>query len=111
MVYSAPYLYTDYVGSLAPGTLYHCRIVAQSSGGTTYGSDSPFTTGETYAPGVETYSATAVTMTSAQFNGYVSDDGGLPTTVWFEYGPTTSYGYSTSSAGGMYTGDSPCTLR
>jgi hypothetical protein len=39
------------VQNLLPGTTYHYRLVATSSGGTSYGADATFTTGE-YAPSV-----------------------------------------------------------
>lgn len=41
-----------------------------------------------------TLPATFVTTTSAQLNGFV-DPKGLPTTIYFEYGPTTAYGTRT----------------
>ena len=47
-------------------------------------------------PGVLTLAATAVTANSATLNGTVNPNG-LATTYHFEYGTTTSYGYSTST--------------
>ena len=48
------------------------------------------------APAVQTLEATAVTTSSAQLNGYI-DANGLPTTAYFEFGLTTSYGSTTAS--------------
>ena len=45
-------------------------------------------------PTVQTLAATAVTTTSAQLNGSL-DPNGLPTTAYFQYGTTTSYGSTT----------------
>jgi hypothetical protein len=47
------------------------------------------------APGVTTGSASSVSATSVALDGTV-DPRGLPTTGYFEYGPTTAYGQSTS---------------
>lgn len=43
-----------------------------------------------------TTDASSVTTTSAVINGVVTNDSGSQT-VWFEYGPTTSLGFTTSS--------------
>jgi hypothetical protein len=45
-------------------------------------------------PGVSTGPAVNVTATTAQLRGFV-DANGLPTTYFFEYGPTTAYGSAT----------------
>jgi len=45
-------------------------------------------------PTVDTLDATSVTVSSAQMNGDVNPNGS-DTAIWFEYGPTTDYGYST----------------
>jgi len=47
-------------------------------------------------PTATTGSPTSLTPTSATLNGKANPNGGL-TTVWFEYGFTASYGYTTSS--------------
>jgi outer membrane protein assembly factor BamB len=91
------------ITGLAASTTYHFRIVATNSSGTRYGSDSTFTTlNATGAPVVATNPPTNTASSSARLNGTV-DPHGLPTTVHFEYGTTTSYG--NTSASQTETGD------
>jgi phosphodiesterase/alkaline phosphatase D-like protein len=71
---------------------YHYRVVADSAGGTTYGADMTFTTGNV-APTAVTNVASGVGTTTATLNGTVNANNGS-TTVTFEYGTTTSYGRS-----------------
>jgi hypothetical protein len=76
--------------SLTPGTLYHFRMLAKNSEGTTVGADRTFTT----IPAVKetvTGAATSITQNSATLNGSFNADS-IATTYYFEYGPTTSYG-------------------
>jgi outer membrane protein assembly factor BamB len=85
------------VSGLAASTTYHFRIVATNSGGTRYGSDSTFTTlSATGPPVVATNPATNIASSSARLHGTV-DPHGLSTTVYFQYGITTSYGHTTAS--------------
>jgi hypothetical protein len=87
--------YGTTASGLTPNTLYHFRIVASNTGGTTYGSDLTFTT-STQGPTAQTLAATAVTTTSAQLNGSINPNG-YATTAYFEYGLTASYGSTTPS--------------
>ena len=81
--------------SLASNTTYHFRIVASNMAGTTFGSDTTFTTlPMTGFPVVTTNPATSVTASSARLNGTV-DPHGLSTSIYFQYGTTTSYGFRT----------------
>ena len=81
---------------LAPGTTYHYRLVATSSGGVTDGADGIFTTTASAAPpGATTSPATAIGATGATLNGSVTPNG-LPTTYSFQYGTSTGYGSQTS---------------
>jgi hypothetical protein len=97
------------VGANVPGltanTLYHFRVVASNGAGTTTGSDRTFTTLTTTGPPVViTNGATNVTTSSATLNGSL-DPHGLPTTVFFQYGTTTSYGSTSptqNQAGNTY---------
>jgi plastocyanin len=83
------------INSLAAHTVYHYRIVASNSAGTTFGNDTTFTTlPMTGFPVVTTNPATNVTASSARLNGTL-DPHGLSTTVYFQYGTTTSYGSRT----------------
>ena len=85
------------ISALSASTVYHFRIVATNSGGTTFGSDKTFTTlSPTGAPVVTTKPATKVTASSATLNGSI-DPHGLTTNVHFQYGTTTSYGSNTPS--------------
>ena len=83
------------VSSLTPNATYHFRVVATNSVGTTYGADQSFTTID--APSATTEPATLVTSNSATLNGTVNPNGDS-TTYYFEYGTTTSYGTTTTSA-------------
>ncbi len=81
--------------NLKAGTLYHFRIVATNSVGTTYGPDSSLTT--IGAPTVTTGQVpiAALSPTAATVTGVVNAHG-LAVTVWFEYGLTAAYGSKTS---------------
>ncbi len=84
------------LSGLSASTTYHFRIVAINSAGTRYGSDRTFTTlGATGPPVVITNPASFIGSFSARLNGSV-DPHGLATTVYFQYGTTTSYGLTTA---------------
>jgi hypothetical protein len=84
------------ISGLTASTTYHFRIVATTSTATTYGSDRTFTTlSATGAPVVTTNPATYIASLSATLNGTV-DPHALTTSVHFQYGPTTSYGFTTA---------------
>jgi hypothetical protein len=85
------------ISGLSASHVYHFRIVAHNGGGTNFGSDRTFTTlSATGPPVVSTNPATNVASSSATLNGSV-DPHGLTTTVYFQYGTTTSYGSTTPS--------------
>jgi hypothetical protein len=90
---------------LTASTAYHFRIVASNSAGTSLGGDRTFTTlTATGPPVVITNPATNVASSSATLNGSL-DPHGLTTTVYFQYGTTTSYGHTTpmqSQTGNTY---------
>ncbi len=77
---------------LVPGTVYHFRAVGTNIAGTTYGNDLAFTATLT-PPLVITNPAINVLNTSADLNGSVNAIN-LSTTVSFEYGTSTSYGFT-----------------
>src|SRR5438034_8037826 len=82
---------------LTASTTYHFRIVAHNGGGTSFGADRTFTTlSATGPPVVSTSAATLIASFSATLNGSL-DPHGLTTTVYFQYGATTSYGSTTAS--------------
>ncbi len=87
---------TANVSGLTASTTYHFRIVAHNSAGTTYGNDRTFTTLSPTGPPVAiTNPATLVASYSATLNGSL-DPHGLTTTVYFQYGTSTSYGLTTA---------------
>jgi hypothetical protein len=89
------------ITGLAMGTTYHFRAVGINSIGTVYGNDMMFTTPN--APTVVTNAATNISSTTATMNGTVTANG-TNTTVAFEWGLTTSYGYFYSATPGTVTG-------
>ena len=83
------------ISGLTANQVYHFRIVAHNGGGTSFGSDRTFTTLTTTGPPVVAANpATLVASFSATLNGSLNPHG-LPTTVQFQYGTTTSYGSTT----------------
>ena len=83
------------ISGLSASTTYHFRIVTSNSAGTRYGSDRAFTTLPPIGfPIVTTNPATNVATFAATLNGLL-DPHGLTTTVYFQYGRTTSYGNRT----------------
>jgi hypothetical protein len=86
------------IAGLSPSTTYHVRLVGTNTGGTTYGGDRTFTTlAPTGPPTVTTNPPSNVASFSARLNGSVNPHG-LTTTVYFQYGTTTSYGLTTPPA-------------
>jgi len=88
---------TANISGLSPSHTYHFRIVAHNGGGTVFGSDRTFTTLTASGPPIVTTNpATNIGSFSARLNGSV-DPHGLATTVYFQYGTTTSYGSTTAN--------------
>ena len=83
------------ISSLQCNTTYHFRARATNSGGTTNGNDRTFTTSACTQspPSVTTNVATNIGQTSATLNSTVNPNGSS-TTVYYDYGLTTSYGSS-----------------
>ena len=83
------------ISSLMANRVYHFRIKATNTAGTTFGADRTFTTLSAIGPPiVRTDVATNVASHSATLNGLL-DPHGLSTSVNFQYGTTTSYGSTT----------------
>lgn len=82
------------LAGLQPNTEVHVRLVAESSGGRTYGPDVAFRTIGT--PVAVTGKVTQVSPTSATVTGTVTPNG-LETGWWVEYGRTTSLGQRTGT--------------
>ena len=84
------------ITGLSPNTTYHFRLVGTNNGGTRYGHDRTFRTFSPIGPPVvATSAATNVASFSARLNGSVYPHA-LPTTVYFQYGRTASYGFTTA---------------
>ena len=77
------------ISELQPGTLYHYRIVASNSFGTTYGQDQTFTTSA--KPAIESLFTSHLTATAADLHAVINPRGGA-TKYHFEYGTTNAYG-------------------
>jgi uncharacterized protein (TIGR02145 family) len=91
------------ISALTPGTIYHFRIKAVNSLGTTYSDDNTFTTlGQ--VPSVITLPATNIILNNATINGSVNSNY-LSTVVTFEYGTATSYGSTVTAAQSPVTGN------
>jgi uncharacterized protein (TIGR02145 family) len=92
------------ITGLTAGSIYHYRISAVNSLGTTNSNDITFTTlGQ--IPTVSTLSATNITTVAAQLNGSVNANA-LSSVVTFEYGTTTSYGNTVTATQSPVTGNS-----
>lgn len=111
------------LSGLSPATTYHVRYKASNSGGTTYTTDTTFTTlGPTVSlPTLSITSIGGITTSGATVNGSANANNGS-TTLSLEYGLTTSYGSSATvtpspvsgnsatSVSGTLTGLTPNTL-
>jgi outer membrane protein assembly factor BamB len=85
------------ISGLSASHTYHFRIVAHNGGGTVFGNDETFATfTATGPPIVMTNPATNLGSFSARLNGSVNPHG-RTTTVYFQYGRTTSYGSTTAN--------------
>ncbi|QJE97252.1 cadherin-like beta sandwich domain-containing protein [Luteolibacter luteus] len=91
---------------LTPDTIYHYRLVGNSTAGTTFGEDVVFIANQatggsgipTAIPAATTGGSQDVTGTSVALQGVANPKGGT-TFVRFEYGLTPSYGHSTQARG------------
>lgn len=79
---------------LLPNTTYHFRSFATNAIGTAYGADQQFTT-PIITPVVATLRANEIGLYQATLNAVLTDDGGAPCNVCFEWGTTTDYGNMT----------------
>ena len=86
--------YTSAITGLIPNAVYHVRAYAINSIGTGYGENHTFTT-PSIPPTVTTYSAEAITESTATLNGTVNPNG-TDTDYYFEYGVDQNYGHITA---------------
>jgi phosphodiesterase/alkaline phosphatase D-like protein len=89
------------ISGLTPGTVYHYRLVAVNSKGTSYGSDHTFKTVDAVKD-TTTEAATEVDRTSATLNGSLDPDG-LETHYYFQWGTSRRYGQSSVAPPGTLT--------
>lgn len=93
--------YSQFVSGLSQNTTYYYRALAQNSAGTAQGGTLTFTTPScgtsNNQPYVNTNTPTNVNQNGATLNGTVNGNG-LNANAWFEYGPTSSFGNTTSQS-------------
>jgi hypothetical protein len=97
------------LSGLTPSTLYHYRVVAANTGGTTNGVDQGFTTLPPNLPGVFNDGSSPGLGDTFTMEGRVDPEGLDVTDCHFSYGPTGEYGRTapcTPSAAGLGSGDS-----
>jgi uncharacterized protein (TIGR02145 family) len=95
--------YVSSITDLSAGSTYHVRAYATNSVGTAFGADLSFATlGK--APECLTQAATNITSSGATLNGTINANH-LTTNVTFEYGTSTSYGHTVTSAQSPITGN------
>ncbi len=96
---SSTYKYTNMVEGILTGlqsqTKYYLRLVATNKNGSTFFTGEPFTT-ISLAPLVKIKDAVDVTETTATLRGEINPNS-LPTSFYFEYGPTPALGLVTPS--------------
>jgi phosphodiesterase/alkaline phosphatase D-like protein len=105
---SSPEPVTATASGLIAGQVYHFRLVATSSSGTTDGSDQTFTAAPAPAPTVVTGATSSVGNRSATMTGSVTPNGAA-TSFSFQYGTTTSYGSQTPTRN-LGSGGNPLTV-
>jgi len=94
--------FTSLITGLTQGEEYYLKAYATNQYGTSYGTETSFTTLYTI-PTAITGSATSITATSATLTGTVNANGNS-TTVTFEYGLTTEYGLEANAIQNPVTG-------
>ncbi len=91
--FSGPTSVSANLTGLSKETTYHYRVTATNANGKTTGLDKTFTTHN--VADLSTDAATDITQTSATLNGSFTGNGD-PTTFYFDWGPTISYGNQTA---------------
>jgi hypothetical protein len=106
---SSPVAVSAEVSGLTTATEYHYRLVAGNTNGVNAGADSTFAT-PVAVEGVQTLAVSEVLGTSATFNGSLEPNG-FDTHYWFEYGPQSIFGSSTTHQdAGEASGEKPVNL-
>jgi phosphodiesterase/alkaline phosphatase D-like protein len=94
------------LSGLVPNTLYHYRLVAENSFGSTYGADRRFTTSG--PPRIESEPTSGIGHEEATVHARIDPDQ-LATSYSVEYGETTSYGQQLAKVG-ISAGAEPVTV-
>ncbi|MGH2878063.1 MAG: hypothetical protein ACRDK4_00415 [Solirubrobacteraceae bacterium] len=89
---------------LRSGTTYFYRLQASNANGTAAGQESEDQELRTAGPGLRGESVSEVTATSATLEASI-DPHGQPTSYYFQYGPTSSYGLEAPAAPGISLGE------
>src|SRR5947209_1379957 len=88
------------LSGLASGSTYHFRIIAINRTGTAVGADQTFTTTGSAPPPSPAPSAITGTSSNVGFSGATVtgsvNPSGQSTSYYFEYGPSSNYGFETS---------------
>ena len=100
---SANHSFSQTIQNLIPGTTYYYQAVGRDQYGTDYGQTLSFVatnsngtnSGNSLVPSVTTNSASATGNNSATLHAQVNPNGNL-SSVWFEYGRSTSLGSATT---------------
>jgi hypothetical protein len=93
------------ISGLAPDTTYYYRLQASNENGPNEGEESQDAQFTTNGPGISEESASSVTATSATLNAVI-DPNNNPTTYYFQYGTSASYGQSVPLPPGVALGSS-----
>src|SRR5579863_29463 len=88
---TTPEAVTQTLTGLQPDTTYHYALVGTSNGETKTSPDATFTTAAGVS--VDSVSANATGPTTATLSGMANAQGNANTTVYFQYGTGTTYGY------------------
>ena len=94
------------VTGLSANTTYHFRIVAENTGGSSFGADQTFPT-LPQPPMVATEAASSIAQTTATLNATVNPNGGEVTSCEFDYGTSEAYGKSVPCSSLPGSGSSP----
>ncbi len=99
--------FSSAISGLTCNTSYHFRAYNTNATGTSYGSDTTFTTStcSSVRPTVTTDSTSSVTSTTTVMTGTITDTGNQTVTArGFNYGLTTAYGATTTYSGSFSAG-------
>jgi len=88
--------FSQTISGLTPGTTYYARAYATNSVGTAYGPQVTFTTQNYTPPSVTTNSTSNIEISSATFNGNVTNTGGQNVSRGFQFSTNSSFSGATT---------------